>query len=165
MIRSLIKKALGIDGSADPGTVEQGARESSPPPAKHEAGMIQMGKKPGHHEPGVMSRAQGESVQDFVQKVVSEGDVVLFMKGTPSAPACGFSARAVDIISRTGARLTAVNVLEDGDVREGVKKLNDWPTIPQIFIKGEFVGGSDILAQMASNGDLHKLMKDKGILA
>lgn len=165
MIRSLIKKALGMEPSSSPGTTNIGPRESSPPPAPHEAGMIQMGKKPGAVEPGVMSRSAGQSVEDFVQKVVSEGDVVLFMKGTPSAPACGFSARAVDIIGRTGARLTAVNVLDDHEVREGVKRLNDWPTIPQIFVKGEFVGGSDILAQMASNGDLHKLMKDKGILS
>ena len=94
------------------------------------------------------------SVEDRIKETVSGNRVVLFMKGTPQFPQCGFSSRAVQILEACGAQYETVNVLSDMEVREGIKQYSNWPTIPQIYIDGEFVGGSDILLAMYQNGEL-----------
>lgn len=95
--------------------------------------------------------------QAKIQQLVSENDVVLFMKGTPQMPQCGFSATAVDVLSELGLEPVGVNVLADPAIRQGIKEFSQWPTIPQLYIKGEFVGGSDIIKQMAASGELHQM--------
>lgn len=94
------------------------------------------------------------SVEDRIKETVSTNRVVLFMKGTPQFPQCGFSSRAVQILEACGTRYETVNVLSDMEVREGIKRYSNWPTIPQVYIDGEFVGGSDILLSMYQNGEL-----------
>ena len=94
------------------------------------------------------------SVEDRIKETVSGNRVVLFMKGTPQFPQCGFSSRAVQILEACGTQYETVNVLSDMEVREGIKQYSNWPTIPQIYIDGEFVGGSDILLAMYQNGEL-----------
>ena len=94
------------------------------------------------------------SVEDRIKETVSSNRVVLFMKGTPQFPQCGFSSRAVQILEACGTRYETVNVLSDMEVREGIKHYSNWPTIPQVYIDGEFVGGSDILLSMYQNGEL-----------
>lgn len=100
-------------------------------------------------------------VQERIKEQVTGHPVVLYMKGTPQFPMCGFSASAVQILSQCGVKdLFTVNVLEDQDIREGVKKFASWPTIPQLYVKGQFVGGSDILREMYESGELQKMLKD-----
>lgn len=99
-----------------------------------------------------------EDVQKRIDEIVKGHKVVLFMKGTARQPQCGFSMRAVQILNSVGAPFTTVNVLEDFEIREGVKRYSDWPTIPQLFVNGEFVGGSDIAMEMFESGDLTKLI-------
>ena len=94
---------------------------------------------------------------------VANNSVVLFMKGTPVFPMCGFSAASVQMLSHLGVRFKGINVLEDPAVREGIKEFSDWPTIPQLYIKGEFVGGSDIMREMFESGELMELMNSRGI--
>ncbi len=94
---------------------------------------------------------------------VTNNPVVLFMKGSPVFPMCGFSAASVQMLSHLGVRFKGVNVLEDPAVREGIKEFSDWPTIPQLYIKGEFVGGSDIMREMFESGELMELMNSRGI--
>ena len=96
------------------------------------------------------------NVEERIKETVSSNKIVLFMKGTPQFPQCGFSSRAVQILEACGAEFAAVNVLSDMDVREGIKKFSSWPTIPQLYIVGEFVGGSDILMTMYQNGELQE---------
>ena len=96
------------------------------------------------------------SVQEKIKEVVEGNDVVLFMKGTPDFPQCGFSGRATQILQALGAKFASVDVLADNAVREGVKQYSNWPTIPQLYIKGEFIGGSDIMMEMYQNGELKK---------
>lgn len=97
--------------------------------------------------------------QDLIRKQVTENAVVLYMKGTPDAPMCGFSAAAVQILEACGIEEVAtVNVLEDPDVRQGIKAFSNWPTIPQLYVKGEFVGGADIMKEMFQSGELQKLL-------
>lgn len=96
------------------------------------------------------------NVEERIKETVSSNKIVLFMKGTPQFPQCGFSSRAVQILEACGAEFAAVNVLSDMDVREGIKKFSSWPTIPQLYIDGEFVGGSDILMTMYQNGELQE---------
>jgi monothiol glutaredoxin len=98
-----------------------------------------------------------------IRDEVSSSDVVLFMKGTPVFPQCGFSAAVVEVLDHMGVRFKGVNVLVDPEIREGIKAFSDWPTIPQLYVKGEFVGGCDIVREMYSTGELHQLLKDKGI--
>jgi monothiol glutaredoxin len=99
--------------------------------------------------------------REFIQKTVTENPVVLFMKGTAQFPQCGFSGRAIQILKQAGAaNLVTVNVLEDDDVRQGIKEFANWPTIPQLFVKGQFVGGSDIMMEMFESGELQSLLKD-----
>lgn len=98
------------------------------------------------------------SAKDKVEEIVKGNDVVLFMKGNPMFPQCGFSARATGILQQCGVKFAHVNVLADPDVREAVKEYSSWPTIPQLFVKGEFVGGSDIMMEMYESGELQKLV-------
>ena len=94
------------------------------------------------------------SIEERIQETVSNNRVVLFMKGTPQFPQCGFSSRVVQILEACGTQYESVNVLSDMEVREGIKQFSNWPTIPQVYIDGEFVGGSDILLSMYQNGEL-----------
>ena len=100
-----------------------------------------------------------------ISQIVNEHDVVLFMKGTPLFPQCGFSSRAVAILEHCGADFESVDVLQDMEVRQGIKAFSDWPTIPQLYVKGEFVGGSDIVREMFSSGELKGFMAEKGVTA
>ena len=95
--------------------------------------------------------------------IVKSNDVVLFMKGTALFPQCGFSSRAVAILDHLGAKYETVDVLQDPEIRQGIKQYSDWPTIPQLYVKGEFVGGSDIMMEMYESGELAELMSDKGV--
>ncbi len=99
-----------------------------------------------------------DSIQKQIGKVVQENDIVLFMKGTPEFPQCGFSQRVASIMASYEIPFAAVNVLLDDSVREGIKVFSDWPTIPQLYIKGEFVGGCDIVSEMQESGELSKLL-------
>ncbi len=101
--------------------------------------------------------------QTTISKTITENDVVLFMKGTKQFPQCGFSATAVKILETLGVPFKEVNVLEDQGVREGIKAFSNWPTIPQLYVKGEFVGGCDIMKEMYQAGELHDLICQKGI--
>ena len=98
-----------------------------------------------------------------IETDIKANPVVLFMKGTPVFPQCGFSARVVQILSHLGVPFKGVNVLEDMEIREGIKAYTNWPTIPQLYVGGEFVGGCDIIMEMFQAGELSTLMKDKGI--
>ncbi len=102
-------------------------------------------------------------VQDFIRETVTTHPVVLFMKGTAQFPQCGFSGRAVQALREAGAsKLVTVNVLEDEEVREGIKQYANWPTIPQLYIKGEFIGGSDIIGEMLATGELKTILAEAG---
>ena len=104
------------------------------------------------------------SVQEKIKAQVTGNPVVLYMKGTPQAPMCGFSATAVQILSASGVKsVFSVNVLEDQDIREGVKQYANWPTVPQLYVNGEFVGGCDIMREMYQSGELQKLLADAGV--
>ena len=94
---------------------------------------------------------------------VTSNDVVLFMKGTPMFPQCGFSAAVVQILSQLEVKFKGVNVLEDDNLRQGIKDFTQWPTVPQLYVKGEFVGGSDIIREMAESGELETLLKEKDV--
>ncbi|MBL8655834.1 MAG: Grx4 family monothiol glutaredoxin [Altererythrobacter sp.] len=95
--------------------------------------------------------------------IVSSNDVVLFMKGTPLFPQCGFSSRAISILDHMGIAYDTVDVLQDMEIRQGIKDFSDWPTIPQLYVKGEFVGGSDIMMEMYEAGELQQMMQDKAV--
>ena len=104
-------------------------------------------------------------VQDFIRETVTTHPVVLFMKGTAQFPQCGFSSRAIQILKTSGVtKLVTVNVLEDEEVRQGIKEYANWPTIPQLYVKGEFLGGSDIVAEMHESGELLEVLKEAGAL-
>ncbi len=98
-----------------------------------------------------------------IDQEVKSNDVVLFMKGTPQFPMCGFSGQVTQILNYLGVSYKGVNVLEDGDVRQGIKDYSNWPTIPQLYVKGEFVGGSDITREMFQSGELQQMLTEKGI--
>ena len=95
--------------------------------------------------------------------IVNSNDVVLFMKGTPLFPQCGFSNRAVAILDHCGVAFESVDVLQDMDIRQGIKAFSDWPTIPQLYVKGEFIGGSDIMMEMYEAGELQALLNEKQV--
>lgn len=100
-------------------------------------------------------------VQEFIRETVTGHPVVLFMKGTAQAPQCGFSSRAVQILKASGVgKLVTVNVLDDQEVREGIKQFSNWPTIPQLYVGGEFIGGSDIMSEMFEKDELVQVLKD-----
>ncbi len=100
---------------------------------------------------------------DTIKDTVTKNDVVLFMKGTKSMPQCGFSSRVAGVLNFMGVEFADVNVLADPEIRQGIKDYSDWPTIPQLYIKGEFVGGCDIITEMTLSGELDTLLSDKGI--
>ena len=102
-------------------------------------------------------------VHDRIQQEVGSNDVLLFMKGTPVFPQCGFSAAVVQILSNTGVKFKAIDVLKDPEIRSGIKEFSNWPTIPQLYVKGEFVGGSDIMMEMYESGELAPFLAEKGI--
>ena len=102
-------------------------------------------------------------VFDRIRREISENDVVLYMKGTAVFPQCGFSAAVVQILSQLGVPFKDVNVLDDSTIRQGIKDFTQWPTIPQLYVKGEFVGGCDIVREMYENGELQQLLADKGV--
>jgi monothiol glutaredoxin len=104
-----------------------------------------------------------QDVQDWIRKTVADNDVVLFMKGTKQMPQCGFSSQVAHILGLLGVDFKDVNVLEDMGVREGVKAFSSWPTIPQLYVKGEFVGGCDIVREMTEAGELQQMLDAKGI--
>ncbi len=102
---------------------------------------------------------------ETIQKEISQNDVVLFMKGTAQFPQCGFSSQVVQILTHLGVEFRDINVLEDMALREGIKHFTNWPTIPQLYIKGEFVGGCDIVREMHETGELQGMLTEKGIKA
>ncbi len=104
-------------------------------------------------------------VHEKIQSTVDANDIVLFMKGTPMFPQCGFSAAVVQVLSHMSVPFQGVNVLEDMEVRQGIKEFSAWPTIPQLYVKGEFVGGCDIIREMYESGELEDLLKEKGLAA
>lgn len=103
------------------------------------------------------------TTHDQIDSTVKSNDVVLFMKGTADMPQCGFSGRSVQILQHLGVNFKDVNVLADEALRNGIKEYTNWPTIPQLYVKGEFVGGADILMEMFQSGELKQMMADKGI--
>ena len=103
------------------------------------------------------------AIFDDIRTQISTNDVVLFMKGTPVFPQCGFSNTVVQVLSYLGVQFKGINVLEDDDIREGIKAFSDWPTIPQLYVKGEFVGGCDIIREMFENGELRDYLTGKDI--
>ena len=105
------------------------------------------------------------AVNEFISKTIAEHPVALFMKGTPDQPGCGFSAVVVQILDHLGVEFVGVNVLQSDELRQGVKGFSDWPTIPQLYVKGEFVGGCDIVREMFQSGELKTLLAEQGLLA
>ena len=104
-----------------------------------------------------------DHVSQNIENEINSNDVMLFMKGTPVFPQCGFSARVVDILTKVGVKFATVNVLESDEMREGIKKYSNWPTIPQLYVKKEFIGGCDIVTEMFESGELLELLNTKGI--
>ena len=104
-----------------------------------------------------------QSTKDKIQNIIDENDVLLFMKGTPVMPQCGFSAAVVGVLNHMGIKFNSVNVLEDPEIREGIKEFSDWPTIPQLYVKKEFVGGCDIIREMHESGELIQYFNEVGI--
>jgi len=102
-------------------------------------------------------------IENFIDTIVKGNDVVLFMKGTPQFPQCGFSGQVVQILDHLGVAYNSFNVLENDDLRSGIKAYSNWPTIPQLYVKGEFVGGCDIVREMFQAGELVGLLKEKGV--
>jgi monothiol glutaredoxin len=98
-----------------------------------------------------------------IEKLINDNPVVLFMKGTPQFPQCGFSGRVIQILDYLGAPVVGVNVLEDAEIRQGVKDYANWPTVPQLYIKGEFVGGADIATEMFQSGELATMLTEAGV--
>ena len=103
------------------------------------------------------------AVRERIDEIVNRSDVVLFMKGTALFPQCGFSSRAIAILDHLGVPFETVDVLQDPEIRQGIKEYSDWPTVPQLYVKGEFVGGSDIMMEMFQAGELQQLIEEKQI--
>ena len=103
------------------------------------------------------------SVSQQIQQEIDSNDIVLFMKGSPVFPQCGFSAAVVQVLSELGVKFKGIDVLQDSGLREGIKQFSNWPTIPQLYVKGEFVGGCDIVREMFDTGELQSLITEKGI--
>lgn len=98
------------------------------------------------------------SIQDKIKQQVTGNGIILYMKGTPQAPQCGFSGKSVQLLQACGAEFASVNVLADPEIRDGIKQYSNWPTIPQLYIKGEFIGGCDIITDLYQKGELQKLV-------
>ena len=109
--------------------------------------------------------ATANPVHDFISRTVADNPVVLFMKGVPEAPQCGFSGLVVQVLDHLGVDFVGVNVLQDASLRDGIKTFSDWPTIPQLYVKGEFIGGADIVREMFQSGELKPLLIEQGVLA
>jgi monothiol glutaredoxin len=105
----------------------------------------------------------GNPVHDRIRQEIKDNAVVLYMKGTPAFPMCGFSAAVVQVLNNMGVQYKGVDVLTDPGLRQGIKEFSDWPTIPQLYVKGEFVGGCDIVREMQTSGELKTLFTDKGV--
>ena len=103
------------------------------------------------------------AIEQFIDNEVKANDIVLFMKGTPQQPMCGFSGQIVQILDYLGVPYKGLNVLESDELRQGIKTYSNWPTVPQLYVKGEFVGGCDIVREMFQANELQQLLKDKGI--
>jgi monothiol glutaredoxin len=119
-----------------------------------------------HYRGGSSARMKGSPMTDInaqIDEQVKSNDVFLYMKGTPDFPMCGFSGRVVQILNYLGVDFNSANVLEDQELREGIKAYTNWPTIPQLYVKGEFVGGADIVTEMFQAGELQQHFTDKGI--
>ena len=104
-----------------------------------------------------------QDVKDWIRKQIASNNIVLFMKGTKSAPQCGFSMQVAQILNHLGVEYEDINVLDDMGVRDGIKAFSNWPTIPQLYVKGEFVGGCDIVREMFQAGELQDMLKEKGV--
>jgi monothiol glutaredoxin len=104
-----------------------------------------------------------DTISTRIQGDIEQNDVMLYMKGTPMFPQCGFSARVIQILTHMNVPFHTANVLEDAELREGIKSFSQWPTIPQLYVKGEFVGGCDIITEMYQSGELETLMKEQGV--
>ena len=102
-------------------------------------------------------------VQDRIKQEIGDNEVVLYMKGTPVFPQCGFSSVVVQVLNHMGVKFKGVNILEDAELRQGIKEFANWPTIPQLYVKGEFVGGCDIVREMYESGELGQLLDSKGV--
>ncbi len=98
------------------------------------------------------------NVQDRIKQQISENSIVLYMKGSPQFPQCGFSGKSVQLLQACGAKFASVDILADSEIREGIKQFSNWPTIPQLYIKGQFIGGCDIMTELYQNGELQKLI-------
>ncbi|HWA61832.1 MAG TPA: Grx4 family monothiol glutaredoxin [Caulobacteraceae bacterium] len=109
--------------------------------------------------------ATADPIHDFIAKTIADHGVVVFMKGVPDQPRCGFSSIVVQILDHLGADFVGVDVLQSDDLRQGIKSFSDWPTIPQLYVKGEFVGGADIVREMFQSGELKTFLADQGVLA
>lgn len=104
--------------------------------------------------------------QKFIENAINDNSVVLFMKGTAQFPQCGFSGKIVDILRKSGlSNIATINVLEDEDVRQGIKDFSSWPTVPQLYINGKFIGGSDIVSEMFESGELKQMLEDEKLLS
>ncbi len=103
------------------------------------------------------------TVTDRIKTDISSNDVVLFMKGSPVFPQCGFSAAVVQVLTHLGVKFKGIDVLQDPSIRQGIKEFSNWPTIPQLYVKGEFVGGCDIVREMFETGELQQLLQEKGV--
>jgi monothiol glutaredoxin len=112
---------------------------------------------------GRRNKRHSMAIEQFIENEVKANDVVLFMKGTPQFPMCGFSGQVVQILDHIGVSYKGLNVLDSDDLREGIKSYSNWPTIPQLYVKGEFVGGCDIVREMFQAGELQGLLKEKGV--
>jgi monothiol glutaredoxin len=124
----------------------------------HDSGVYGLTALKGH-----AAKDANMSIEQFIDNEVKSNDVVLFMKGTPQFPQCGFSGQVVQILDHVGVGYKGLNVLESADLRDGIKTYSNWPTIPQLYVKGEFVGGCDIIREMFQAGELQQLFADKGV--
>jgi monothiol glutaredoxin len=106
-----------------------------------------------------------DDVNKKIKSIIQSNNIVLFMKGTPTAPQCGFSMAVSNILKHLNVKFEGINVLEDNEIRQGIKNYTDWPTIPQLYIKGEFIGGCDIVREMFEKGELKNLLESKSLLS
>ena len=103
-------------------------------------------------------------IKNKIESMINQNEILLFMKGTPSMPQCGFSAAVVGVLNHMGVKFQSINVLQDQEIREGIKSFSDWPTIPQLYVKGEFIGGCDIVKDMFEKGELKKVLQEKKLI-
>ena len=104
------------------------------------------------------------SINDQIKNLINKNDICLFMKGTPDVPQCGFSLAVANVLKHLNVKFESINVLENNEMRQGIKQYSDWPTIPQLYIKGEFIGGCDIIKEMFEKGELKELLRNKSLI-